>query len=228
MRTDVSPARATIRSAGIRYVRFNWSDNAGLIRAKAVHTAFIEDLHGASRVGLTPAAQALPVMYDAPSPGSGLSATGEVHLCPDWTTFQRLPYAPGHARVLADIYNGDRPWTQCPRGFLKAMVARAEAQGLRVMGAFENEFFLLRPQGTEWAPVDTTVFAQTNALDRMAPVLDAITEALEAQGVLVEQLYAEAGPGQFDSPSATGRLWAQPTSRSSSAKRCVRWRTSMG
>jgi glutamine synthetase len=160
----------------------------------------MEDLHGASRIGLTPAAQALPVMYDAPSRGSGLSATGEVHLCPDWATFQRLPYAPGHARVLADIFDGDHPWTHCPRGFLKRMVARAEAQGLQLMGAYENEFFLLRPQGTEWAPVDTTVFAQTNALDRMAPVLDAITEALEAQGVLVEQLYAEAGPGQFELP----------------------------
>jgi glutamine synthetase len=201
---------AAIRAAGIRYVRFNWSDNAGLIRAKAVHTTFIketyagdtyaEDAAAGSRIGLTPASQALPVMYDAPSPGSGLSATGEVHLCPDWATLCLLPYAPGHARVLCDIYDGDQPWRHCPRGFLRRIIARAEGQGLHLMGAFENEFFLLRPQGTEWAPVDTTVFAQTIALDKMSVVLDAITEALAAQGVQAEQLYAEAGPGQFEMP----------------------------
>ncbi len=200
MRHDVDAGRAAIRAAGIRYVRLNWSDNAGLIRAKAVHTAFIEDVRAGPRVGLTPAAQALPVMYDAPSPGSGLSATGEVHLCPDWETFCPLPYAAGHARVLADIYDGDHPWSQCPRGFLKRMVSRAHGRGLRLLGAFENEFFLLRPQGPDWVPVDTTVFAQTVALDQMTPVLNAMTEALEAQGVLAEQLYAEAGPGQFEMP----------------------------
>jgi glutamine synthetase len=129
-----------------------------------------------------------------------LSATGEVHLCADWDTFSPLPYAAGHARVLADIYDGDVPWSHCPRGFLKRMVARAEEHGLRLLGAFENEFYLLWPQGTEWAPVDTTVFAQTSALDRMTPVLNAITEALEAQGVLAEQVHAESGPGQFEIP----------------------------
>jgi glutamine synthetase len=196
---NASRARAVIRSAGIRYIRFTWSDNAGLIRAKAVHTAFVEELDANTRVGLTPAAQALPVMYDAPSPGSGLSPTGEVHLCADWTTFAPLPYSPGHARVLADILDGDAPWAHCPRGFLKRMIARAEAAGFHLKGAFENEFVLLQP-GPDHEPVDQTVFAQTNALDRMAPVLNAITETLESQGVLAEQLYAEAGPGQFEMP----------------------------
>ena len=64
-----SSGRQAIRSAGIRYIRFTWTDNAGLIRAKAVHTAFLEEIEATTRVGLTPAAQALPVMYDAPSPG---------------------------------------------------------------------------------------------------------------------------------------------------------------
>src|SRR4051812_18889646 len=109
---NANRGRAAIRSASIRYVRFTWCDNAGLIRAKAVHTSPGEELDEAFRVGLPPAAQALPVMYDAPSPGSGLSATGEVHLVPDWATFSALPYAPGHARVLADIFDGADRWSQ--------------------------------------------------------------------------------------------------------------------
>src|SRR5437764_6129376 len=103
MDTNARDAQNAIREGGIRYVRLTLTDNAGLIRAKAVHTPFIDEYLAGGRVGITPATQALPVMYDAPAPGSGLSATGEVHLQADWSTFTPLPYAPGHARVFADI-----------------------------------------------------------------------------------------------------------------------------
>ena len=77
------------------------------------------------------------------------------------------------------------------------MINRAWARGYKLMGAFENEFVLLNLVRTR--AVDQTVFAQTNALGRMAPVLNAITEALAEQGVFAEQLYGEAG-GQFEMP----------------------------
>jgi glutamine synthetase len=80
------------------------------------------------------------------------------------------------------------------------MIARAEAESLHVKAAFENEFYLLRPEAREPTPVDSTVFAQTYALDLMAPVLDNFTAALEAQGVLPEQVYSESGGGQFEMP----------------------------
>jgi len=200
MSDDTNAVLSTLRSREIRYVRFTWTDNAGLIRAKAVHTAVLGDFLGGARVGITPASQALPVMYDAVSSGSGLTPAGEVHLRPDWATLTVLPYAPGHARVLVDIYEGERPWAHCPRDFLRRMIVRAAERELRVMGAFENEFYLLEVEADRREPVDSTVFCQTNALDRMAPVLDAITEALEAQGILAEMLYSESGPGQFEMP----------------------------
>ena len=190
---------ATVRERGIRYVRFTWTDNAGLIRAKAVHTAFLNEyLQGG--VGVTVAGQALPVMYDAVAPGAGLTAAGEAHLRPDWATFAPLLHAPGHARVLGDFYDGDQPWAHCPRHFLRRMIARAAERGLGLMGAFENEFYLLRPDGDGQTPVDPTVFCQTYAIDAMAQVLDDITASLEAQGLLAEQLYPESGPGQFEMP----------------------------
>ena len=199
--SDVGTAiLSTVREQGIRYVRFNWSDNAGLIRAKAVHAAFLEDFLERDRVGVTAALQALPAQADAVAAGSGLTAAGEVHLRPDWSTFAVLPYTPGQARVLTDIYAGDAPWPHCPRDFLRRMVARAGDRGWRVMAAFENEFYLLRPDSGAGSPVDSTVFCQTSALDRMAPVLNEMTAALEAQGILAEQVYPESGPGQFEMP----------------------------
>jgi glutamine synthetase len=191
---------STARSQAIRYVRFTWSDNAGLIRAKAVHLAFLADFLEGNRVGVTIACQALPVMYDAVAPDSGLTPAGEVHLQPDWATFQPIPGVARQARVLADLYLGDQPWSHCPRTFLRRVLDRAAERGLRVMAAFENEFNLLRVDGASWTPADTTVFCQTSALDQLGPVLNDITAALEAQGILVEMVYPEAGPGQFEMP----------------------------
>lgn len=221
MDENASDILGQVADMGVRFVRFTWTDNAGLIRAKAVHAASLADYvkscsdgerhtpetsrspisdHDApvpQRVGITLAAQAMPVMYDAVIPETGLTPAGEVHLEPDWTTFAVLPHQPGHARVLADLYLSDQPWTHCPRTFLRRMLARAAEVGLGIKAAFENEFYLLRPDGT---PADSTVFCQTYAFDRLAPVLEAITAALEGQGIIPEMLYPESGPGQFELP----------------------------
>ncbi|MCS7324818.1 MAG: glutamine synthetase family protein [Anaerolineae bacterium] len=189
-----------IHTHNVRFVRFIWCDNANVIRAKAVHTAFIEDYLNGDGVGIAAAQQALPVMYDALAPGSGLTPAGEVHMRADWSTFAVLPYASGHARVLTDIYAGDQPWAHCPRAFLRRMVARAAQHGLTVFAAFENEFSLLRPAEDGVQPFDSTVFCQTSALDQANAILNDITEALAAQGVQVEMVYAESGPGQFELP----------------------------
>jgi glutamine synthetase len=147
-------------------------------------------------VGISAAQQAVPVMYDAPAPGSGLGPVGEVRLVPDWDTFTPLPYAPGHARVMGDMVNEGRPWNLCPRNFLKKMVAEAQQEGLEVIAAFENEFYLLRQTIAGIVPADETVFASTLAMDLHQPVIDEMVEALVEQGMLVEQYYPESGPGQ--------------------------------
>lgn len=195
-----TPLQAQLQTHAIRFVRFMWCDNANVIRAKAVHTAALGDYADGAGVGMAAAQMALPVMYDALAPGSGLTPAGEVHMMADWPTLTPLPYASGHARVFTDIFDGDRPWAHCPRSFLRRMIARAQTLGLRIMAAFENEFSLLRPAGTGDQPFDSTVFCQTAGLDAAAPLIQDITDALAAQGMLVEMVYAESGPGQFEMP----------------------------
>ncbi|HEY9635949.1 MAG TPA: glutamine synthetase family protein [Coleofasciculaceae cyanobacterium] len=179
----------------IRFVRILWCDNANIIRGKAVHRGALSDYlqHG---VGISAAQQAIPVMYDAPVPGSGLGPVGEVRLLPDWDTFTPLPYAPGHARVMGDMVNNGSAWGMCPRNFLKRMVAEAKREGLEVIAAFENEFYLLRQIPDRIVPADETVFASTLSMDLHQRVIDEIAEALVEQGILVEQYYPESGPGQ--------------------------------
>jgi glutamine synthetase len=192
---------ASIETHDIEWVRFIWCDNANLIRAKAVHTGFLDDFLAGDGVGIAGAQQALPVMADAPAAGSGLTPAGEVHMRADWSTFTPLPYAPGHARVFTDIYEGDEPWGHCPRAVLRRAIEQAAARGYRIMAAYENEFYLLRPHEGGFAPSDPTNFAQTYALDRNVHLLNAIGQALKAQGLLPEMIYAESGPGQFEIPT---------------------------
>ena len=179
----------------IRFVRILWCDNANIIRGKAVHRSRLSHYltHG---VGIAKAQQALPVMMDAIVAGTGLGPVGEVRLVPDWTTITPLPYAVGHARVMANMIHEGQPWSFCPRSFLKRMIALAAKENLEIQAAFENEFYLLKPSTTEITPADKTVFAASLSMDLQQTVIDAIAEALIAQGIIVEQYYPESGPGQ--------------------------------
>jgi glutamine synthetase len=188
------PAKS-LKAQDIRFVRVLWCDNANVIRGKAFHTHFLSE-HQSFGVGISQAQQAIPVMYDAIAPESGLAPVGEVWLVPDWSTCHPLPYAPGHARVIGDMMWNGEPWALCPRGFLKRMVAQAKAEGLEVMAAFENEFYLLRLQEEGFSPADNTVFASTLGMDLNQATIDDITRALLAQDIPVERYYPESGAGQ--------------------------------
>lgn len=186
----------SLERVGVKFVNILWCDNANVIRGKAVHhqrlSAYFQ--HG---VGISAAQQAVPVMYDVLVTETGLGPVGEIRLVPDWETLAVLPYAPTHARVIGNMVRDGQPWSLCPRYFLKRMVAAAAEEGLEIQAAFENEFYLLQPT-EEIVPAETTVFASTAAMNIHRPVVDAIADALIAQGIRVEQYYPESGPGQME------------------------------
>ena len=185
----------SLQQQGVKFVRVLWCDNANVIRGKAIHIGALPR-HMKYGVSLSAAQQAIPVMYDAVAPGTGLGPVGEVWLIPDWSTLTVLPYAPSHARVLGDMAKDGEPWPWCSRQFLKRMIQAAAALGIEVMAAFEPEFYLLQVEGDRIAPADETVFAASLSMDIQRAVIDAIAEALIAQNIPVEQYYPESGPGQ--------------------------------
>lgn len=187
----------SLEAGRVRFIRVVWCDNANIIRGKAIHIGALHN-HVEHGIGISAAQQAVPVMYDAVMLEAGLSPVGEVRLIPDWSTLTVLPYAPGHARVIGDMVKDGKPWSFCPRDFLKRMIAEVKSEGLEVMAAFENEFYLLRPCANDLGvePADHTVFASTQAMDANIAVIDEIAEALIAQGIPIEQYYPESGPGQ--------------------------------
>jgi|UPI00036C21E3 glutamine synthetase len=186
-----------LKTANTKFIRILWCDNANIIRAKSVHVEMLPYYfeHG---VGIAAGQQGIPVMYDSVIPKSGLGPVGEVNLVPDWSTLTALPYCPKHARVMGNMMLEGQAWGLCPRQFLMRMIREAENQGLEIQAAFENEFYLLRVDADTILPVDSTVFASTQAMDISWEAIDDISEALIAQDIPVEQYYPESGPGQHE------------------------------
>src|SRR5262245_51096869 len=97
------------RSAGVRLVRFLYTDNGGITRGKSTH---VEGLGArlTDGIGLTVAMQAMN-MLDQLQPVDGLGPVGEIRLMPDPRTFTVLPYAPHTAAMTSDMCTLDgTPW----------------------------------------------------------------------------------------------------------------------
>jgi glutamine synthetase len=183
------------RAAGVRLVRFLYCDNGGVVRGKATTLDRLAE-RMASGIGLTVAMSAMNSL-DQLQPVEGMGPVGEVRLVPDPESFAVLPYAPASAAMVCDHVGLDgRPDPAGPRHFLRRMSERALERGLVVRLAVENEFSLARPVDGEFVPIDESLCFSGVGMAAAAPVADALVEALAAQGIAVEQYYAELGHGQ--------------------------------
>lgn len=184
-----------VRQAGTLLTQFLYCGNDGLIRGKATHVAHLER-RLREGIGL-PAGMQSMTMLDRLAPGGPGDQVGEVRLLPDPTTFALLPYAPRQARLFCHLVQHDQqPWPLCPRHFLQRMLTAAAQSGFQVQAAFENEFYLLQKVNGQYVPFDDSHLYSTVGMDTAAPVMLDAVEALEAQGVRVEQYHPEHGPGQ--------------------------------
>ena len=183
--SSVEALHKSLRENGIEFIRVLFCDNANLIRGNAFHREQVLNRYDCG-VSIAHAQQAIPVMADMVVPATGLTPVGEVWLTPDWSTLQRLPYAPTHASVLGNMMLDQHPWAACPRHFLQRAITAAAAVNLTIKAAFENEFFLLQPTADGFQPVDQTPFAATYSMDCNQAVIDGIAQALMAQDIPVE------------------------------------------
>lgn len=176
-----------------KFLRILWCDNANLIRSKALRLG--DETISEAKVGISRAQQAVPVTYDGVVPNSSLDPVGEVYLIADCSTIKILPYAPGNAMAIGDMYLNGSEWECCPRNYLKKMIASAGKMDLNIRASFENEFYLLNKEN----PLDckeNTAFASTNSMNLNNEIIMEIVDALESQDLSVEQYYPESGPCQ--------------------------------
>src|SRR5581483_5195072 len=124
--------RRLIETHGIKTVRATFVDNTGVTRARNA-TAQMFTRHGLEEGIQYPSAM-LSVDTAANfvvAAGAGLaSGYPSVVLKPDLSTFTVLPWAPGTAKVLCDVYTLDgEPVEVAPRGVLRRVLSALEDEG---------------------------------------------------------------------------------------------------
>jgi glutamine synthetase len=194
-RRDVTDVIRRTDEAGLRLIRFLWCGNDGTVRAKASSRHGLEG-RLESGIGLTVGMQAMNGL-DQLQPVEGMGPVGEVRLVPDLSTFRVLPYAPLVGAVLTDHLALDgEPAPVCQRSFLKRMEARLAERGLVLRAAFENEFSLATREDGQYVPIDSGLCFSTIATTAAQDYVDELAAGLDAQGIVLEQYYAELGHGQ--------------------------------
>jgi glutamine synthetase len=182
-------------TAGLRLVRFLYCDNDGIIRGKTTGLAGLKD-RLETGIGLTVAMQAF-TMLDHLAPVEGMGPVGEIRLIPDPDTFVIAPYAPHTGVLLVDMETLEgKPYAADGRAFLRRMIDRAGERDLEIVAAFEPEWSLARKVNGVFEPLDDSGCFTTYGMDAAQDVIDDVVAALEAQGLTVEQYYAELGWGQ--------------------------------
>jgi glutamine synthetase len=187
---------AAARRSGVKLIRFEYCDVSGVARSKAIHVSQLAHklVEG---VALTRAQMSIN-MLEQMVHIEGMEPVGEIRLVPDPATFTVLPWATASAGVLCDQVGHDRlSWGACPRSYLKAIVARAAEQGITVQATFENEYYLAREQDGRFVPFDVPGHAPVYSPighDLSAAIMVETADALESQGICVEQAINEYGP----------------------------------
>ena len=195
MGSPIDDVVARAQADGVRLIRFLYCDPSGVIRGKNVH---IDRLASRMRegVGLTRAQNAVNMLEELVAV-EGMEPVGEIRVVPDPSTYTVLPWVERTAGMLSDQLGHDgQAWDGCPRSVLKRAISAAEAVGIRVMASFENEFYLAEERDGQVVPWANGPVYSSAGMDRAARVMIDIVDALEAQGLEVEQAINEYGPGQ--------------------------------
>ncbi|WP_020375387.1 glutamine synthetase family protein [Sulfobacillus thermosulfidooxidans] len=182
-----------VQEQDIRFVRFLYCDNGGIIRGKSAYAPTLP-ARLSSGIGLTVAMQAMNSL-DQLQAVDGMGPVGEVRLVPDLLTFQVLPYAPNTAAVLTVMTTLDgHPWDACPRSFLARMDQKAKAMGITIQASIENEFSLVQDD----KPWDETLCFSSQGMLISQDFIDDLAKSLEQQGIILEQYYPELAHGQHE------------------------------
>ena len=206
----------------LRTVRLAVADQHGILRARALSpeaaiSAFSNGLDFSGAIYSLDTGNNVFVPPFAAGGGFGIAEfTGfpDIVLVPDPATFRVLPWADRTGWLLCDAYfSTGQPVPLDGRGLLRRQLARLGDLGYDLTTGLEVEFSIFTPDGGPLAPENAgftppppTVsifergyqFLSETRLDSMAPVLDAIRDALWALGLPPRAIDDEWGPGQVE------------------------------
>ncbi len=173
-------------------------DNSGISRVKAVPLERLPDLAWRG-VGLSTAFDYFRCDDWVAAPPSGEGPVGDLRILPDLSRLVILAAQPGWAWAPGERYAQDgAAHDQCSRQLLRRVVDQLGADGLRVESAIEIEWVVSTAAGDEFVPAtQEPAYGLARMIERSDYCRD-VLQALEAEGVVVEQLHPEYAAGQFE------------------------------
>lgn|GEM_PF-1197193 len=185
-----------LSAAGVHWVRFEFADMLGVARSKIVP---LSRLH---RVGT----QGLRFARDTDGPlGDGATPATDFILMPDFDTLALLPYAPGEASVICDLYDlSQEPAPHDGRWVLQQVVEHYLDEGLLPATTFAYDFYVVdRATGTPAFPGGRPGASVRNAA--RPAWRDALLSAVPSLGVELETIHTAGAPGQVHAELASAR-----------------------
>ncbi|VAH03951.1 unnamed protein product [Triticum turgidum subsp. durum] len=188
----------------VLFVRIVWNDASGQHRCRVVPAGRFYEIARNKGVGLTFASMGMTSFCDGPADGTNLTGVGEIRLMPDMSTLLRLPWSTREEMVIADMQiRPGEAWEYCPRYALRKITkVLLDEFNVTMKAGFENEFYLRRKLVSEgherWVPYDNSSYCSTSSFDGASSILQEVYSSLKVANIVVEQLHAEAGKGQFE------------------------------
>ena len=199
---EIARVAQLIEETGIHAVRVSLCDLHGIARGRPVPARAFLDRVARDGMFMTNFLLAIDTAVGI-APVTSIDLTNGFpnwRMVPDLTTLTPLPWAPGQARVIADLYDPDGQPAALPRRLLKSVLAEAQRDGFTVDSALEYEFYVFRTDATgNRVPFDLSIqyaseLVHAQAEDIWAPIF----AAMEGMGIGVEAVQHEYTHGQLE------------------------------
>jgi glutamine synthetase len=192
------PAARRLAGAGVTIVALCWVDNTGIARAKTIPLGRLERAAGWG-VGMSPVFDVFLVNDDITTSKHIGGPGGDLRLVPDLERITALAAQPGWAWAPVDRYTQEgQVYASCQRSFARRMTSQALDQGLELRMSFELEWAVGTEDGGSFRPACTgPAYGMTRVVE-LADYGREVVEAVERQGVTVEQFHPEYAAGQLE------------------------------
>ncbi len=191
---DIQEIKKIVEEENVRYVRLQFTDMLGDIKAVEIPVEKLDDAFGNK------------VMFDGSSiEGFVRIKEADMYLKPDINTFLVLPFEETKfgkvARLICDVNTPDgKPFTGDPRYILKNQLEKMKELGIDELDiGFEPEFYLfkLNEKGEPSLNFsDRASYFDLTPFDGGEEIRRDITLTLQEMGFLIQTSHHEVGPGQ--------------------------------
>jgi glutamine synthetase len=196
--SQAGPVARQLAAAGVTAVALCWVDNAGITRAKTIPVGRLERAAGWG-VGMSPvfdvflADDSITTSEHIGGPG------GDLRLVPDLGRVTVLAGQPGWAWAPVDRYTQQgQVYAACQRSFARRMAGAAREKGLELRMAFEVEWAVGAEEGGQFRPACVgPAYGMTRVIELSDYCRD-VVDALQRQGLAVEQFHPEYAAGQLE------------------------------